>query len=159
MPQMGDKPSAEAIRQFNADLNRWRQQLQAQLPVPQVQQTATTATVDMAPINAAIAAMNTRIDNFIALINQKLASFNPVVDTSQFTTESDVKDIIKNSRYQHFQGVAASVWTINHNLGWKPSVTVVDPSLNVIIGDVEYINENSLTVSFVGSLSGYAYLN
>jgi hypothetical protein len=50
-------------------------------------------------------------------------------------------------------------WTITHNLLKFPSVTVVDSSNSVVVGDVEYTNENTLVVSFNGGFSGKAYLN
>ncbi len=50
-------------------------------------------------------------------------------------------------------------WTITHNLLKFPSVTVVDSANRVVVGEVEYINENSLVVSFSGGFSGKAYIN
>ena len=61
------------------------------------------------------------------------------------------------------QGVAATTWTIQHNLGKFPSVGVVD-TINVAngqlyYGDVKYIDSNNLTVTFAAAFSGKAYLN
>ncbi len=61
------------------------------------------------------------------------------------------------------QGVPASTWTIQHNLGKFPSVSVVD-TINVAngqiyYGDVKYIDSNNLTVTFASAFSGKAYLN
>jgi len=61
--------------------------------------------------------------------------------------------------YIHTQGSSASTWTINHNLGFYPSVTVVDNGDNVVVGDVNYISTNSLTVSFSAVFGGKAYLS
>lgn len=61
--------------------------------------------------------------------------------------------------YTHTQSVPASVWTIAHNLGKHPSVTVVDSAGSVVIGDVQYTSANALTVTFAGGFSGTAYLN
>ena len=57
------------------------------------------------------------------------------------------------------QGIAADTWTITHNLNKYPSVTVVDSANNVIEPDVEYIDDNSVIVRFVGEMTGIAYLN
>ena len=57
------------------------------------------------------------------------------------------------------QGTAASTWTVNHNLEKFPSVMVVDSANNVVIGDITYTNNNSLTVSFSSTFSGKAYIN
>lgn len=61
--------------------------------------------------------------------------------------------------YTHTQGTSASTWTITHNLGYYPSVTVVDNGDNVVIGDVSYISPNQVSVSFSASFGGKAYLS
>jgi hypothetical protein len=40
-----------------------------------------------------------------------------------------------------------------------PSVEVVDSAGTLVIGDISYIDNNSLTVSFVAAFGGKAYLN
>ena len=57
------------------------------------------------------------------------------------------------------QDAPLSVWTITHNLGKFPSVTVVDSGNSTVIGDVDYTNSNILTVTFASAFSGCAYLN
>jgi hypothetical protein len=57
------------------------------------------------------------------------------------------------------QGTAATTWTLNHNLGQYPSVTVVDSGGNTATGDVKYIDSNTLTVTFNVAFGGKAYLN
>lgn len=64
-----------------------------------------------------------------------------------------------SSNYIYQQTTAAAVWEINHNLVKYPSVTTVDSAGNVVVGDVRYIDANSLTVTFAGAFSGTAYLN
>jgi len=61
--------------------------------------------------------------------------------------------------YTHSQASASSTWTITHNLGKYPSVTVVDSGLNVQIGEILYNSLNQVTVTFAASFSGFAYLN
>lgn len=61
--------------------------------------------------------------------------------------------------YRHTQGVSASVWTINHNLNKRPSVTVTDSAGTVIIGQVKYLSNNSVELSFSAAFSGFAELN
>lgn len=61
--------------------------------------------------------------------------------------------------YVHYQTVASTVWAITHNLGKKPSVSVVDTSGSVIEGSIQYNNLNSLDITFNASFSGEAYLN
>lgn len=61
--------------------------------------------------------------------------------------------------YTHIQVVAASTWTINHNLGYYPAVSIVDSGENLVMGDVTYISSNTLSVSFNASFGGKAYLS
>ena len=61
-------------------------------------------------------------------------------------------------RYIHTQGAAANVWVINHTLGGKPSVTIVDSADTVVVGEVTYNSNSQVTVEFTAPFSGYAYL-
>ncbi len=61
-------------------------------------------------------------------------------------------------RHVHNQGVAASVWTITHSLGGRPSIMVVDSAGTVVIGEVQYDSDTQIKVLFTVPFSGYAYL-
>lgn len=61
--------------------------------------------------------------------------------------------------FTHDQTTTANSWTITHNMGKYPSVTIVDSANSYVIGNIEYINSNSLTVSFKNAFKGKAYLN
>lgn len=63
------------------------------------------------------------------------------------------------STYTHNQAGASATWTITHNLGLHPSVTVVDSAGNVVIGNVVYSSENQIVISFSAAFAGKAYLN
>lgn len=64
-----------------------------------------------------------------------------------------------DSSYVHHQTPAASVWTIVHNLGKYPAVETSDLARNEIYGDVDWVDLNTVTVTFAGAVDGYAYLN
>jgi hypothetical protein len=57
------------------------------------------------------------------------------------------------------QTVSSNLWTINHNLGRYPSITVVDSSGNVVVGFETYNSENQITLTFSAPFSGTVYLN
>ena len=57
------------------------------------------------------------------------------------------------------QNTASDVWSITHNLEKFPSVYSKDSANNVIIGEVEHTNNNTLTITFSASSTGTAYLN
>lgn len=67
--------------------------------------------------------------------------------------------IAKLETYVYRQDIPTSLWTINHNLDAYPSVSIVDSTETIVIGEVEYIDRNSVVVTFNGSFSGKAYLN
>lgn len=64
-----------------------------------------------------------------------------------------------DAHYAHTQGIASASWTVTHNLGKFPSVTVIDSANNVVVGEIQYTNNNSLTISFTSTFSGKAYTN
>lgn len=57
------------------------------------------------------------------------------------------------------QDLASTSWSVVHNLGKFPSVTIIDSSGNVVFGDVNHTSDNALTISFATAFSGTAYLN
>lgn len=61
--------------------------------------------------------------------------------------------------FEFTQNSASDTWKITHNLTKYPSVTVIDSSGNVVLGEVKYNDLNSLTVTFSGAFSGKASLN
>lgn len=64
-----------------------------------------------------------------------------------------------DKHYIHNQEAASNNWIVNHNLGKRPSVTVVDTGDNEVEGDVYYNSLNQLTIIFSSPFSGKAYLN
>lgn len=64
--------------------------------------------------------------------------------------------------YRHIQSVAASVWTVEHNLGFYPNVTPFSSTGDELTGRLDHLDSTTLTLSFfVGgvpaSFSGEAY--
>lgn len=64
-----------------------------------------------------------------------------------------------SGNYTHTQSVSSATWTITHNLGFSPAVSVVDSGGNHVVGDVNYVSVNSLTISFSAPFGGFAYLS
>lgn len=65
----------------------------------------------------------------------------------------------KDKTFNFVQGVAATTWAINHNLGKFPSVNVFDSAETPLIGQIEHLDNNNLKINFNKSISGKAYLN
>ena len=67
--------------------------------------------------------------------------------------------------YVHHQNNSNTTWSINHNLGKFPSVSIKFSSSDNIytnvgaFAGVVYTDENNLTINLAAAESGYAYLN
>lgn len=66
--------------------------------------------------------------------------------------------LTQNQRYVHTQATVSSTWTVTHALGGRPSVTVVDSSGTVVLGEISYNSDTEVVISFTSPFSGYAYL-
>ena len=62
------------------------------------------------------------------------------------------------SAYVHTQGSAATTWTINHNLGFRPGVTVLSVGGVEVEAEVTHVSVNQAVVSFVSATAGSARL-
>ena len=64
-----------------------------------------------------------------------------------------------NETYTFAQASASATWTVQHNLDKFPSVTMVLSTGQKGYGDIVYIDENNLTITFASAESGKAYMN
>jgi hypothetical protein len=64
-----------------------------------------------------------------------------------------------NETYTFVQAGASATWTVQHNLDKFPSVTMALSTGQKGYGDVVYIDENNLTITFASAESGKAYMN
>lgn len=63
-----------------------------------------------------------------------------------------------NASYLHTQSVAATTWTINHNLGARPVVELRGVGGNVMWSNVTHTSANQVVVTHAVPLAGSAYL-
>jgi hypothetical protein len=77
--------------------------------------------------------------------------------------QADLWTILQNlylrDHYEHDQQAATATWTVTHNMGKFPNVTIVDSNGDEIVANVSYVSNNQLTISFSSPFSGKAYLN
>lgn len=71
----------------------------------------------------------------------------------------ELRDIQGDKHFVFDQFDPKSTWEITHNMNKFPSVYIVDTANSVVEGLVEYIDKNSLTVTFNFPFSGKAYFN
>jgi len=72
---------------------------------------------------------------------------------------SDIGSEGGDKNYIHDQGVVSASWSISHGLAKFPSVSVVDTSNQLVMGVIDYVDTNNLTITFNASFSGKAYIN
>ena len=105
--------------------------------------------------------INTIFDDIkiIGKIGQPVNIEGIISNTDINITVEQMASIYADKHYIHNQIKSSNVWTIQHNLNKYPSVIIVDSSDNVVIGDISFIDKNSIIVSFMAEFSGKAYLN
>lgn len=65
----------------------------------------------------------------------------------------------KAAGYTHTQLSPEATWDVTHNLGKRASVSVVDSGENIVIGEVQYLDDNSVRITFSAAFAGKAYFN
>lgn len=68
-------------------------------------------------------------------------------------------DRARSAGYRYVQLTASDRWVIEHTLKKKPSVSIVDSSGRLVVGNVEYVTNDIVIVSFKAKFAGEAYLN
>jgi hypothetical protein len=61
--------------------------------------------------------------------------------------------------YVHSQTTPSSAWTMAHNLGFKPSVELLNAGSQEIEGDVVHLSQNVCIAYFTIPIAGFARLN
>lgn len=90
-----------------------------------------------------------------------------VVDSIEYTKvaragvleDLPIEEIRDSLSYRHVQSVPASEWTVSHNLGKRPAVSVVDSSGKRVFGGLVYVDDNNVILTFSSPFSGEAYMS
>jgi len=79
--------------------------------------------------------------------------------------EADVEVVVQNSGppgapgtgsgFLHTQSVASASWIVNHNLGYRPLVTVYSPGGEIVIAQGTHASVNQYIVSFNSPQTGF----
>ena len=72
---------------------------------------------------------------------------------------SDFVRKIEAASYTYIQYEASDTWTIHHYLNKHPSITVSDSAGNVVWGDYNYVDDNTIICKFLSPFAGKAFLN
>jgi hypothetical protein len=85
--------------------------------------------------------------------------FIPTDEILSTNVQAAIEEVRELSRYVHTQLSASQTWTINHNMRFHPSVSIVDTGDTHIIGEITYTTLNQVIVTFTSPFSGKAYLS
>ena len=89
----------------------------------------------------------------------KLKGGTGITLTQPASNEITIASLNDDANFIFTQVIPSATWNITHNLGKFCSVTVVNTSNEIVVGNVTYVNDNSLTITFSAPFSGKAYLN
>jgi len=121
---------------------------------------ATFSLADVVPNTEPIVTYNYATKEYVDSRNSSTTlAFTPTSEITSTTVQGAIEEVRAKSKYVHTQASAATTWSITHNLKFYPNVSIVDSALSHVMGEVTYINENSLTVSFTSGFSGKAFLS
>lgn len=100
----------------------------------------------------------------VTSVNGKIGTVVLTGDDIEYAAGETISDKITQveqacDSYVHKQTTASDVWVIAHNLDKYPSVTIVDTGGSVVVGEITYIDTNTIQLQFAGAFSGTAYLN
>lgn len=114
--------------------------------------------------------LQSQFDSFVARVAERLSAIEaragPLaqLDTSAQSdlvaaiNELAARDLNGGQGVLHYQNVPASVWTLNHNLGLRPAVTVLDTGGNEVDAEIAHTHANQLVIRFARPLAGLARL-
>jgi hypothetical protein len=64
-----------------------------------------------------------------------------------------------DKHYVHVQSSPATIWTYTHNMGKKPSITIIDSAGSQILAKITYVDSNNVEIDFDGVLTSGEAIN
>ena len=95
----------------------------------------------------------------LAPINETASSVCPATPSNVCTIVDLAELISTGGTYTQCFTSPLTVWTVTHNLGKFPSVTIVDGNTEIVIGQVDYLNSNVVQITFSTAFAGCVFLN
>jgi len=81
---------------------------------------------------------------------------DPGTQTSQIATTEFVHAALSGIGYLHTQAAPALVWTVNHNLGYRPVVELFTVGQVEFDAEIVHTSENQCVVYLVKEMAGFA---
>jgi hypothetical protein len=107
---------------------------------------------------------NQQLENIAAAYDESIENISVTADANNVNViltkrNSNTITASVKIRHTHQQTTASNTWLITHNLNSHPNVTVVDTANTEVVGDIVYIDLNTVRISFTEPFSGSAYFN
>lgn len=64
-----------------------------------------------------------------------------------------------DASYTHLQSTAREIWNVSHPLDKKPSVIIENENGEIVFGEIKYLSNVNIQITFSFAISGKAYLN
>ena len=124
-----------------------------------------------ASVSAALSALGTNsraigMPIYVIIDGTQDVAGNYITGTVQtYSFRGGIEDVnlvsidVEDKHFVHDQGVPSATWSISHGLNKYASVVAVDSANSVVVGQIDYIDLNNITITFNASFSGEAYLN
>jgi hypothetical protein len=97
------------------------------------------------------------VNDFVTSKTGDTSTITPELESVNLT--SAINKLQERSTFKYKQMNPDNIWIINHPLQKYPSVTIVTENKQVVVGEIEYISDSQVKVSFTSGFSGSAYLN
>jgi hypothetical protein len=98
------------------------------------------------------------VNNTVVVTENGSSTVVTVPQTSVVTATTAGPQGPSGSAYVHTQSSSSSTWTINHNLGFRPSVELLDSGSQEIDGDIAHPTINQTVVTLNPATAGLARL-
>lgn len=129
------------------------------MPSIEISETTSTATVGVTEI---VAEVTVDDSGERPIVNVTTSAAPGVVEVSHVGPQGpkgikgDTGEPGASLSYLHQQTTPSATWTMNHNLGFKPSVELLNSGGQEIEGDVVHTSDNQTIANFVIAISGSA---
>ena len=100
----------------------------------------------------------TQTSNTVVVTENGSSTVVTVPQTSTVTAITQGPQGPAGAGYVHTQSTASATWTITHNLGFKPSVELLNAGSQEVDGDVVHTSYDVTIVYFTAAIAGFARL-
>lgn len=134
--------------------------VQVQVPVGTSATVVTTEVATVAEVDVAVPGTAVLSDDTPAVVEVEVPGEQGAKgDKGDKGDRGNPGPVGAGAAYVHYQNLPASVWNIQHLLGFFPAVTVQDSAGTSVEGDVVYVDIDNIQITFTASFGGVAYLS